>query len=160
AAYAVDVLGVERVAVIDFDVHHGNGTEDMLAGNPPMLMCSFYQHPFYPGRHHEPPAANMINTPVPAGTDGTNLRDVVATSWLPALQEFQQQLLVVAAGIDAHRQETLDQLNMEEGDYAWITEQLLHVANASAQGRLVSMLEGGYHLTALGNSVVAHIKPL
>ncbi len=160
AAYAVDVLGVERVAVIDFDVHHGNGTEDMLADNPAMLMCSFYQHPFYPGRHHEPPAANMINIPVPAGTDGITLRDIVATSWLPALQKFQPQLLLVSAGFDAHRQETLAQLNMEEADYAWITEQLLHVANASAQGRLVSMLEGGYHLTALGNSVVAHIKPL
>ena len=160
AAYALDVYSLARVAIIDFDVHHGNGTEDALAGDSRVMMCGFYQHPLYPGAGHFPPAANMINVPVSAGTSGSRLRQIVTATWMPALTEFQPQLIFISAGFDAHREDDLGQLSMVEDDYAWITTQLVNLAELSAQGRIVSMLEGGYSLSALGRSVVAHIKAL
>lgn len=160
AAYALDVHGLDRVAIIDFDVHHGNGTEDAFASDERVLMCGFYQYPLYPGVRHTPPAGNMINVPVPAGTTGSDLRDIVLNTWLPALQAFQPQMIFVSAGFDAHREDDLAQLEMVEDDYGWMTEQLVAVAEQSANGRIVSMLEGGYNLSALGRSVVAHIKAL
>lgn len=160
AAYALDVHGLDRVAIIDFDVHHGNGTEDAFAGDERVLMCGFYQHPLYPNVRHNPPAANMINMPVESGTSGSALREIVSSSWLPALEHFRPQLIFVSAGFDAHREDELAQLEMVEGDYAWITDQLVAVADQWAKGRIVSMLEGGYNLSALGRSAVAHIKAL
>lgn len=160
AAYALDVYDLDRVAIIDFDVHHGNGTEDAFAGDSRVMMCGFYQHPLYPGGSHNPPADNMINVPVSAGTSGRRLRQIVTDTWMPALNEFQPQLIFISAGFDAHREDDLGQLAMTEDDYAWITTQLVKLAEHSAQGRIVSMLEGGYNLSALGRSVVAHIKAL
>lgn len=160
AAYALDAGGLERVAIIDFDVHHGNGTEDAFADDPRVLMCGFYQHPLYPGVRHEPPASNMINIPVEAGTTGLELRQVVSDVWKPALQAFRPEMLFISAGFDAHRDDGLAQLKMTEADFAWITQQLVTLADRHAQGRIVSMLEGGYNLPALGRSVVAHIKAL
>lgn len=160
AAYALDVHGLSRVAIIDFDVHHGNGTEDAFADDPRVMMCGFYQHPLYPGTRHQPPASNMINVPVAAGTDGGALRRIVRDTWLPALQQFQPQMIFVSAGFDAHREDELAQLNMVEDDYAWITQQLVMLAEQFSQGRIVSMLEGGYNLSALARSTVAHIKAL
>lgn len=160
AAYALDVHGLERVAIIDFDVHHGNGTEDAFAHDSRVLMCSFYQHPLYPGTRHQPPADNMINIAVPAGTPGSELRDVAHDIWMPRLRSFAPDMVFISAGFDAHREEQLGQLAMVEDDYAWITTQLVALADATAGGRVVSMLEGGYSLSALGRSVVAHVKAL
>ncbi len=160
AAYALESWGLQRVAVIDFDVHHGNGTEDAFAHDQRVLMCSFYQHPFYPGTRHDPPAPNMLNTGVPAGTPGTDVRDLVRDVWLPRLYEFAPQMLFISAGFDAHVEEELGQLSMVEADYAWITDQLVTMADQTASGRIVSMLEGGYELSALGRSVVAHVRAL
>ena len=160
AAYALDVHGLARVAIIDFDVHHGNGTEDAFAGDSRVMMCGFYQYPLYPGTRHDPAAPNMINVPVSAGTSGPELRKIVTDTWMPALYAFRPQMVFISAGFDAHREDELGELNMVEDDYAWITGQLVALAEQTAAGRIVSMLEGGYNLSALGRSVVAHIKAL
>ncbi|MDS1141954.1 histone deacetylase family protein [Pusillimonas sp. SM2304] len=160
AAYALEQYGLERVAIIDFDVHHGNGTEEMLAGDPRVLMCSFFQHPLFPGQYQHPPAENMVNIPVDAYTKSDALRALVADVWVPRLLAFRPQFIFVSAGFDAHREDDMAQLNMVESDYAWITEQVVAVADETASGRIVSFLEGGYNLSALGRSVDAHIRAL
>lgn len=160
AAYALEAYGLERVAIIDFDVHHGNGTEDAFAGDSRVMMCGFYQYPLFPGTRHDPAAANMFNVPVPAGTAGDELCQIVSDVWMPRLREFQPQMMFISAGFDAHREEDLGELRMVEADYAWITDQLVALADESANGRIVSMLEGGYCLSALGRSVVAHVRAL
>ncbi len=160
ARHALEVHGLERVAVIDFDVHHGNGTEDLLRDDPRVLMACFFQHPFYPysGADHVP--ANAVHVPLPAYTRGAAMRAAVEREWLPRLAAFAPQLLLVSAGFDAHRDDELGQMGLVEADYAWLTELLLRQAQASAGGRIVSSLEGGYNLDALGRSVVAHLKVL
>lgn len=160
AAYALDVHSLERVAIIDFDVHHGNGTEDAFAGDARVMMCSFYQHPLYPGSRHDPAPHNMVNVPVPAGTGGAAVRKLVQDAWLPALRVFRPQMLFISAGFDAHAEDDLAQLALVEDDYAWITQQIVALADETAGGRVVSMLEGGYNLSALGRSAVAHIRAL
>lgn len=160
AAHALAHHGLSRVAIVDFDVHHGNGTEDIFFDEPRVMMCSFYQHPFYPNSRREEARDNMVNVPVDAYTTGFDLRQVVADIWLPRLSAFAPELIFVSAGFDAHREDEMGQLGMVEGDYAWITEQLIGQAARSAQGRIVSMLEGGYNLSALGRSAVAHIRAL
>jgi acetoin utilization deacetylase AcuC-like enzyme len=162
-AYALEEKGLERVAVIDFDVHHGNGTEDMF-GDPQwqdkVLMASFFQHPFYPYSGTDGPARNMINVPLRAGSDGAAARQAVMESWLPALDEFGPQMILISAGFDAHREDLLGGLALVEADYAWITRELMAIAAKHSQKRIVSMLEGGYNLSALGRSTVAHVKAL
>lgn len=158
--HALAEHGLERVAVIDFDVHHGNGTENIFAGDERVQMCSFFQHPFYPYSGAEDPAANMHNTPLPAYTRGPAVRELVTHHWLPQLLAFKPQMLFISAGFDAHRDDDLGQMALVEADYAWITQQIMAVADASAQGRVVSSLEGGYNLQALGRSVVAHVRTL
>ena len=158
--HALDQWGLQRVAVIDFDVHHGNGTEEILAGDMRVLMCSIFQHPFYPYCGTDNPAPNMCNVPVKAGTRGDGFRDVVTDQWLPRLREFKPELIFISAGFDAHYEDDMASLGLVESDYAWVTEQLLQVAKETAQGRIVSMLEGGYALSALARSVSAHIKAL
>jgi acetoin utilization deacetylase AcuC-like enzyme len=160
AAHALAHYGLERVAVIDFDVHHGNGTEAIFAGDERVLMCSFFQHPLFPNTGSERTASNMVNIPVPAYTKGHEIREIVTTYWLPALEAHRPQMIFISAGFDSHREDDLGQLGLVEADYTWITEQLLAVADRHAQGRVVSALEGGYNLSALGRSVVAHIKAL
>ncbi len=160
ARYALEMHGLQRVAVVDFDVHHGNGTEDILAGDPRVLMASFYQHPFYPYRDDKPPAENMVNIPVPAYTRGMDIREVVEHAWIPRLEAFRPEMIFISAGFDAHREDDLGQLGLVEADYAWITGRLRDVARRHAQGRIVSCLEGGYNLDALGRSVVAHVRVL
>ena len=163
AAYALERTDIERVAIIDFDVHHGNGTEDVFSApewQERVLMASFFQHPFYPGSGTRDPAPNMINVPLPAGSDGVAARKVVAEQWLPALERFAPQLILISAGFDAHREDLLGGLALIEDDYAWMTAELMALASRHAQGRIVSMLEGGYNLEALGLSVVAHVKAL
>ena len=157
---ALDVHGLERVAVVDFDVHHGNGTEDILSGDPRVLMVSFFQHPFYPYSGVDHPAGNMLNVPVAAYSDGTVVRSIVENKWLPALEKFAPQMIFISAGFDAHREDDLGQMRLVEADYVWMTERLMDLAARHAQGRIVSCLEGGYNLSALGRSVAAHVKAL
>jgi acetoin utilization deacetylase AcuC-like enzyme len=163
AAYAVEAKGLERVAVIDFDVHHGNGTEDMFSApewRQRLIMASFFQHPFYPGSGTDHPAPNMFNVPLAAGSDGAAARRAFEETWLPALDEFKPQMILISAGFDAHREDLLGGLNLVEDDYAWMTRELMEVAAEHSEGRIVSMLEGGYNLDALGRSAVAHVRTL
>ncbi len=160
ARHALDVLGLQRVAIIDFDVHHGNGTEDIIAGDERVLMASFFQHPLYPGTGAVPRGTNMVNVPVPPYTRGAELREIIDAMWLPRLEEFKPQMLFISAGFDAHREDELGQLGLVEADYEWITRQMMLLAERHCQGRIVSCLEGGYALSALGRSVVAHLRVL
>lgn len=160
ARHGLEAWGLKRVAVIDFDVHHGNGTENILAGDMRALMVSMFQHPFYPYSGTENPAPNMCNVPVKAGLRGDGFREMVTEKWLPRLRAFAPELIYISAGFDAHYEDDMASLGLVESDYAWVTEQLLQVAKESAQGRIVSMLEGGYALSALARSVSAHIKAL
>ncbi|MGZ5847434.1 MAG: histone deacetylase family protein [Ramlibacter sp.] len=158
--YAIDRHGLERVAVVDFDVHHGNGTEDILAGDERVLMVGLFQHPFYPGTGYPPLAANMVNLPVPAYTKGPAIRAMIEAEWLPRLEAFAPQMVFISAGFDAHRDDDLGQLGLVEADYVWITERIKDIARRHAKGRIVSSLEGGYNLDALGRSVEAHVRAL
>ena len=160
ARHALDRRGLERVAVVDFDVHHGNGTEDILAGDSRVLMVSFFQHPFYPYSGTEQPADNMLNVPLPAYTSGAQVREVVAHRWLPRLREFAPQMIFISAGFDAHREDDMAQMGLVESDYAWITRAIRDLADEVCQGRIVSCLEGGYNLSALGRSVAEHLRVL
>lgn len=159
AKYALERHGLSRVAIIDFDVHHGNGTEDIVAGDERILMCSIYQHPFYPPWEHSN-AGNLCNVPVPAYTRGMDIREMVDMMWLPRLEAHKPQMLFISAGFDGHREDDMGQLGMIEADYVWITERLMEVARRHAKGRIVSCLEGGYELSSLGRSVEAHIRTL
>ena len=163
AAYAIEKKGLERVAIVDFDVHHGNGTEDMFSAprwQDRVLMVSFFQHPFYPGSGTEDPAPNMINVPLAAGSDGRAARRALENQWLPALQKFKPQMVLISAGFDAHREDLLGGLALVEEDYEWMTRELLAVARQHSDNRIVSMLEGGYNFAALGRSAVAHVRAL
>jgi acetoin utilization deacetylase AcuC-like enzyme len=163
AAYALEKRGLSRVAVIDFDVHHGNGTEDIFS--PPewqdrVLMAGFFQHPFYPHSGTQHPAPNMVNVPLPAGSGGAAAKRAVEEYWLPALERFKPEMVLISAGFDAHAEDLLGGMALVEADYVWITRQLMDVAGRHSEGRVVSMLEGGYHLSALGRSAVAHVRTL
>ena len=160
ARHALDVHGLQRVAIIDFDVHHGNGTEDIIAGDERVLMCSFFQHPLYPYSGGVPKGTNMVNVPVPPYTRGAAVREAITEQWLPALERFAPQMVFISAGFDAHREDDLGQMALVEDDYAWITRQMVDVAQRHAQGRIVSCLEGGYALSALARSVAAHVRVL
>ena len=160
AAHALKAHGLSRVAIIDFDVHHGNGTEDCFRGNDQVLMVSMFQHPFYPYSGTEKPAANMLNVPMPGGTDGDSFRQMVSDQWVPRLREFKPEMLLISAGFDAHYEDDLGGMKLLEKDFMWVTEQLMQVADETAGGRIVSMLEGGYVFSALARSVAAHIKVL
>jgi acetoin utilization deacetylase AcuC-like enzyme len=158
ARHAVHQHGLERVAIIDFDVHHGNGTEDIFEGDDNVLMASTFQHPFYPYSGTDDPARNMVNVPLAAGAGSREFREAVREAWIPALHDFSPQLIVFSAGFDAHAEDDMAMLRFSDADYAWVTEQLKAVADKHAGGRMVSMLEGGYALSALGRSAVQHIK--
>lgn len=160
AKYALDQYGLERVAIMDFDVHHGNGTEAVFKSDPRVLMVSFFQHPCYPFSGLNSVSDNMQNFPVPAYTDGASIRSLVEQHWLPALHAHQPQMVFISAGFDAHRDDTIGQLRLVEADYAWMTDQIMQIAKQYAQGRIVSCLEGGYNLAALGRSVASHIQVL
>ena len=160
AAHALEAHGLERVAVLDFDVHHGNGTEDAFHEEKRVMLCSTFQHPYYPYSGAESGNDHIINTPLPAMTDGRGFRAAVERAWLPALESFKPQLVFVSAGFDAHREDPLAYLNLEDEDYRWVTEKLVEVADKHAKGRVVSTLEGGYNTRALGRCVVEHLQAL
>lgn len=163
ARHALDAGGLQRVAIVDFDVHHGNGTEAAFRDDPRVLMVSFFQHPLYPYTGIDPTGtapAHLVNIALPAFTRGDVIQDVVRTRWLPALDAHRPEMIFISAGFDAHREDELAQMGLIETDYAWITRQIMAVAARHAQGRIVSCLEGGYHLSALARSVAAHVKVL
>ena len=160
AAHALAQHGLQRVAIADFDVHHGNGTENIFHDEPRVMLCSTFQHPFYPYRGADSGNDHIINVPLAAGTDGEGFRAAVTRHWLPALERFQPELLLISAGFDAHRNDDMAMLRLTEADYAWVTVELKRIAAKYAQGRIVSVLEGGYELHALGRSALAHIKVL
>ena len=160
ARHALDVRGLKRVAIVDFDVHHGNGTEDIVAGDDRILMVSFFQHPLYPYSGGVPKGSNMVNLPIPPYTRGMEIREMIDLMWMPRLEEFKPQMVFISAGFDAHREDDLGQLGLVEADYEWITLRVKEVADRHAQGRIVSCLEGGYSLSALARSVTAHLRVL
>ena len=160
AKYALERHGLKRVAIVDFDVHHGNGTADIVRGDERILMVSFFQHPLFPFSGADSVAPNMVNLPVPAYTRGMDVRELIDMMWMPRLEEFRPEMIFISAGFDAHRDDDLGQMNLTEQDFAWITARIKQVADRHAKGRIVSALEGGYHLGALGRSVEAHIRVL
>ena len=160
ARHALERHGLERVAIVDFDVHHGDGTEDIVAGDERILFCSSFQHPFYPFRGTPAGAENCLPVPMPAGTTGATWRPAVAVAWFERLAAHAPQLVFVSAGFDGHKEDGMAGFALVEDDYTWITHAVAAIAEASAGGRVVSMLEGGYQPQALGRSVAAHLRAL
>jgi acetoin utilization deacetylase AcuC-like enzyme len=158
--HALNVHGLERVALIDFDVHHGNGSEDILHDDPRVLMCSIFETDLYPFCGSNPKGPNMVNVGLPSRSGGEAFREAVESRWIPALDAFKPQMLFISAGFDGHREDDMGNLGLLEADYAWVTGKLVEVAQRHAQGRIVSCLEGGYELSPLARSVAAHVKVL
>jgi acetoin utilization deacetylase AcuC-like enzyme len=158
--HALDVHGLERVALIDFDVHHGNGSEDIFKGDARVLMCSIFEKGLYPFSGEDARGPNMVNVGLPSRSGGDRFREAVTQQWLPALEAFRPQLIYISAGFDAHREDDMGNLGFVEADYAWVTRQLMAVAQTHAGGRVVSCLEGGYVMSPLARSVAAHVKVL
>ena len=160
AINALSLPDVERVAILDFDVHHGNGTVDLCRHHPDILVCSSFQHPHYPHRLHDLVSENIVNTPLEAGASGDDFRHAITKTWWPAIEAHQPNLIFVSAGFDAHRADPLAQINLVEADFAWVTTEIAALADQFADGRIVSTLEGGYDLEALANSALAHLQAL
>jgi acetoin utilization deacetylase AcuC-like enzyme len=158
--HALDVHGLQRVALIDFDVHHANGSEDILMGDERVLMCSIYEKGLFPdsGESHDGP--NMVNVGLPARVGSDAFREAVLEQWLPALDAFAPQLIYISAGFDAHREDDMGNLALVEADYAWVTQQIMRLADRHCRGRVISCLEGGYALSALARSTAAHVRSL
>ena len=160
AAHALSRPGIDRVAILDFDVHHGNGTEEIFLEDERVLFCSSYQHPFYPHSGAPSVPGHIANVPLPAGTGGPGFRAAIEKHWLPEVDAFAPQVIFVSAGFDAHAGDPLAQLMLTEDDYTWITERIIELADRHADGRIVSSLEGGYALDALAASACAHVRTL
>jgi acetoin utilization deacetylase AcuC-like enzyme len=160
AAHALAEHGLSRVAIVDFDVHHGNGTEEIFAGDERVLMVGTFQYPLYPYSGVEPLGPNMLNVPLSPGTRGERFREVMQEKLLPAIDAHAPELLLISAGFDAHREDPLANLEFEDDDYAWVTRELVAMAKRHARGRVVSSLEGGYALSALGRSAAEHVRAL
>jgi acetoin utilization deacetylase AcuC-like enzyme len=160
ARHALEHHGLERVAILDFDVHLGNGTEDIFTDDPRVLLCSSYQYPLWPDMNPPTRPGRVINCPLPPGSGSDAFRAAVLDHWRPALDAFAPQLLLISAGFDAHAADEMSHLRLSTADYAWVTGIACDVANAHAQGRVVSTLEGGYELRALAASAAAHIEKL
>jgi acetoin utilization deacetylase AcuC-like enzyme len=160
AAHALQAYMLKRIAIVDFDVHHGNGTEDIFRDVPQILFCSTFQHPFYPDTGSDITSPHIVNVPLPAGTDGPAFRAAVTSHWLPRLEAFQPELILISAGFDAHIEDDMAGLRLLDQDFTWVTTEIKKIADKYAKGRIVSTLEGGYALSALGRSVAAHINAL
>ncbi len=158
--HALDVHGLQRVALIDFDVHHGNGSEDIFQGDERVLMCSIFEKGLYPFSGEDAKGPNMVNVGLPSRSGGDKFREAVRDQWIPALDAFAPQLIYISAGFDAHREDDMGNLGLVESDYEWVTQQLMAVARRHCQGRIISCLEGGYVLSPLARSVAAHVKVL
>ncbi|GHD77986.1 histone deacetylase family protein [Vogesella fluminis] len=159
-AHALSVYRFQRVAIVDFDVHHGNGTEEIFRDDPRVMMVSIFQHPFFPYSGDQPLGTNMHHVPLKAGSGSREFREAVEYLWLPQLEEFKPEMIFISAGFDAHREDDMASLALTEADYEWVTRKLLQLAATHCEGRIVSVLEGGYDLSALARSVAAHIKVL
>lgn len=160
AAHALHAHQLKKVAIVDFDVHHGNGTEDIFREVPEVLLCSTFQHPCYPDTGSHVVSDHIVNVPLPVGTNGQVFRTAVETHWLPKLETFQPELILISAGFDAHVEDDMASLCLVEQDFAWVTREIKTIADKYAKGRIVSVLEGGYALSALGRSVAAHLDAL
>jgi acetoin utilization deacetylase AcuC-like enzyme len=159
-AHALDGYGLERAAVVDFDVHHGNGTENIFARDGRVLMTGTFQYPLYPYTGVDPLGPNMHNVPLAPGSGSEAFRKAFVERCLPALEAHRPEIVFISAGFDAHREDPLANLNLGDADYAWVTTQIGEVAARYAGGRMVSTLEGGYSLPALGRSAAAHVRSL
>lgn len=160
AAHALTLTGVERVAIVDFDVHHGDGTEEIFRDRPDVLMCSTYQYPLYPQVNLPSIAGSQINVPLPAGAGSDRFREAVSQEWLPELDAFRPSAIFISAGFDAHRLDPLGGLRLDENDFAWATQQMCELATRHCEGRVVAVLEGGYSLDALALSTTAVVGAL
>jgi acetoin utilization deacetylase AcuC-like enzyme len=160
AAHALETHKLRRVAIIDFDVHHGNGTQDIFYNDNRVLFCSSFQYPFYPHSGVSKTNTNVINIPLSAGSDGTIFREKVQELWLQPLLEFKPDLIFFSAGFDAHEEESLANLAFIDEDYGWVTKEIKKIADQVCQGRMVSLLEGGYALKVLGRCVVQHVNAM
>jgi len=160
AAHALQVYKLKRIAIVDFDVHHGNGTEDIFRDVQEVLFCSTFQHPFYPDTGSDSTSSHIVNVPLPAGTNSAEFRDAVTSHCLPKLEEFQPELILISAGFDGHIEDDIADFKLREQDFAWVTSEIKKIADKYAKGRIVSTLEGGYALHPLGRSVAAHINAL
>jgi acetoin utilization deacetylase AcuC-like enzyme len=160
AAYAMQRYGVKRIAIIDFDVHHGDGTEDIFREDPRVMLCSTFQHPYYPHKGADSRTERMINIPIKAGATGSDFQTAFQQEFLPALEKFQPELIYISAGFDAHEQDPLAKLRLTTQDYVWMTQWIMDIAARFAKGRIISVLEGGYSLKALAESATAHIRTL
>jgi acetoin utilization deacetylase AcuC-like enzyme len=159
-AHALAQYKLQRVAIVDFDVHYGNGTEDIFRNESRVLLCSTFQHPFYPYTGTEAHSENIINIPLPASTNGSGLKNAFERDLLPRLDTFQPELIFFSAGFDGHVEDDMAHMNLTEQDYAWITRQVKLIADKYSEGRMISVLEGGYALSALGRSVMMHLKAM
>ena len=160
AAHALAAHRLARIAILDFDVHQGNGTEAIFLDDERVLFCSTFQHPFYPGTPLIEGNERMVSVPLAAGARGVEFRAAVERHWLPAIERFAPQMFFVSAGFDAHRDDDMSGLNLEDADYAWVSERIVEAADRFAGGRLVSSLEGGYELRSLGRCVERHLRIL
>ena len=163
AVHALDTYGLTRVAVIDFDVHHGNGTQAAFFNRPELFYASSHQAPFYPGTgaaSERGVANNIVNVPLPRGCNSALFREKTAEVILPALRKFDPQLIIISAGFDAHASDPLAELNLTDDDYRWVTQALVDIADDCCEGRIVSVLEGGYSLDALASSSAVHVDTL
>lgn len=160
AKHAVRQYGMDRVAIVDFDVHHGNGTEDIVDGDPNILFCSSFQFPLYPGSYRDNVLHHRVNTPLKSGCSSADFRGAITHSWLPALEDFRPDMIFISAGFDAHLEDPLANLHLLDADYVWITQKLMDLADRHSNGRIVSMLEGGYALPALSRCATAHVRGL
>lgn len=160
ALHAIEEHGIDRIAIVDFDVHHGNGTEDILANRQQVLFCSTYQHPFYPGYAGESIRSKVVNVPLPAGTGGNEFRKAVESQWLPELKEFKPELIYISAGFDAHTEDSMGGFNLVDDDYIWVTKEIAKIAHEYSEDRIISMLEGGYDLASLARSATEHVRVL
>ena len=160
AAHALEQHGLQRVAILDFDVHHGNGTEDIVAHDDRVLFCSSFQHPFYPNTTAVAGARHVVRTPLPGGAGSDAFRSGIADQWGPAIEAFAPELIFVSAGFDGHREDAMAGLNLIDDDYRWISDWIVDAADRLAHGRIVSCLEGGYALPALGRCATLHVRAL
>lgn len=160
ALYAIKRWGLKKVAILDFDAHHGDGTEEIVAENPNIRYASLFQWPLYPHRRMDPTPSNVLVSPLEAGAGSIEWRQVVEEQWLPMLARFEPELIILSSGFDAHREETMAQLTVSESDYSFITRRILEAAGELCEGRVASILEGGYSLGSLGRSVLAHLSAM
>jgi acetoin utilization deacetylase AcuC-like enzyme len=163
ARHAQERYGIDRAAVVDFDVHHGNGSQDIFWSDKTVMYCSTHQMPLYPGtgaRSERGEHDTVVNAPLSPGDGGAKFREAFESAILPRLRDFRPELIVISAGFDAHQRDPLANLNLLEADFSWVTQKIMDVAQASANGRVVSMLEGGYDLEGLSNSAAAHASAL